>query len=108
SEDDGTERIPPKPSPGATPAGPDRHEIETGETAAERRRREGALGIRHEEESDSDDDDTPRQVPQSRGIRFADEAPPHKQESSPQQQQQQQGGEQSRPTKLRWGRNVGR
>ncbi|KAI7233001.1 Na+/H+ antiporter [Hortaea werneckii] len=109
SEDDGTERIPPKPSPGAAPAGPDRHEIETGETAAERRRREGALGIRHEEESDSDDDDTPRQVPQSRGIRFADEAPPgRKQESPSQQQQQQSQGEQSRPTKLRWGRNVGR
>ncbi|KAI7582688.1 hypothetical protein KC346_g18355, partial [Hortaea werneckii] len=111
SEDDGTERIPPKPQPGGVPAGPDRHEIETGETAAERRRREGALGIRHEEESDSDDDDTPRQVPQSRGIRFADEAPPARKQDSPpqpQQQQQQQQGEQSRPTKLRWGRNVGR
>ncbi|TAQ89625.1 hypothetical protein B7494_g2054 [Chlorociboria aeruginascens] len=45
---------------------------EESETAAERKRREAALGVRLEEE-DSDDDDTPRVPPpvKSRGIRFA-------------------------------------
>ena len=97
SEDDGTERIPPKPQAGASRD--NRLESETGETAAERRRREGALGLR-EEESDSDDDDTPRQVPQSRGIRFADEVPPPR----TQQNEQPQG----RQTRLRWGKDRGR
>jgi hypothetical protein len=46
---------------------------EVGETPAERRRREAALGVGRMEE-DSDDDDTPRVPPpvaKSRGIRFA-------------------------------------
>ncbi|KAK4200433.1 putative Na(+)/H(+) antiporter [Triangularia verruculosa] len=48
---------------------------EVAETAAERRRREAALGMSHAaEESDSDDDDTPRVPPPKPRIRFA-EAP---------------------------------
>jgi hypothetical protein len=47
---------------------------EEGETAAERKRREAALGVGGEQD-DSDDDDTPRVPPpaaqKSRGIRFA-------------------------------------
>ena len=80
SEDDGTERIPPSQLPpaqrsmGSTIARGGRFESDTeGETAAERRRREGALGIGAvDEDSDSDEDDngSPRQVPQS--IRFAE------------------------------------
>lgn len=45
-----------------------------GESAAERRRREAALGVGTEGQEDSDDDDTPRVPPpvaKSRGIRFA-------------------------------------
>lgn len=45
-----------------------------GESAAERRRREAALGVGTEDQEDSDDDDTPRVPPpvaRSRGIRFA-------------------------------------
>lgn len=45
-----------------------------GESAAERRRREAALGVGTEGQEDSDDDDTPRVPPpvaRSRGIRFA-------------------------------------
>jgi len=45
-----------------------------GESAAERRRREAALGVGLNNQDDSDDDDTPRVPPpvaRSRGIRFA-------------------------------------
>lgn len=45
-----------------------------GESAAERRRREAALGVGIDNQDDSDDDDTPRVPPpvaRSRGIRFA-------------------------------------
>lgn len=46
---------------------------ETGETPAERRRREYALGVTGDSrEDDSDDDDTLRVPPARRGIRFAD------------------------------------
>jgi len=72
----------------------DRQVSDAGETAAERRRREGALGLR-DEGSDSDEDDTPREVPQRQNIRFADEMPP-RQERQPRQ------------STLRWGKNVGR
>ena len=49
-------------------------EAEFLETAAEKRRREAALGVGGDGADDSDDDDTPRVPPpvaQSRGIRFA-------------------------------------
>jgi Na(+)/H(+) antiporter len=94
SEDDGTERVPPKAQGG--PSSPQQHPSDTGETAAERRRREGALGLRHDEDSsDSEDDDEPRQIPQQQrqNIRFADQAP---QERS------------ARQSTLKWGKNVGR
>jgi sodium/hydrogen antiporter len=48
-----------------------------GETAAERRRREAALGMgphQADGEEDSDDDDTPRVPPARKGIRFAEAA----------------------------------
>ncbi|KAK4668274.1 Na+/H+ antiporter [Podospora pseudoanserina] len=46
---------------------------EVAETAAERRRREAALGMSREpEESDSEDDDTPRVPPPKPRIRFAE------------------------------------
>ncbi|KAI2465937.1 alkali metal cation/H+ antiporter Nha1 C terminus-domain-containing protein [Annulohypoxylon bovei var. microspora] len=57
-----------------------REDNDVGETPAERRRREAALGVESgapEEDSDSDDDDTPRVPPARRGIRFAD-SPPNK------------------------------
>jgi hypothetical protein len=52
----------------------DRRRRLEGESAAERRRREAALGVGIEGQEDSDDDDTPRVPPpvaRSRGIRFA-------------------------------------
>lgn len=91
SEDDGTERVPP-PTRGREEHRPS----DTGETAAERRRREGALGLTTQD-SDSEEDDEPRQVPLTRGIRFADQQPPSTPNTS--------GGGQSR---LRWGKDVGR
>lgn len=96
SEDDGTDRVPPvaRGRQGlSVPRGEEHRPSDAGETAAERRRREGALGLR-EEESDSEEDDEPRQVSQRQNIRFADEDPPHRQ--SPRQ------------STLRWGKNVGR
>ncbi|KAK4632146.1 putative Na(+)/H(+) antiporter [Fulvia fulva] len=95
SEDDGTDRIPPARRHGASsnspPAQADRMTADTGETAAERRRREGALGITGRDDSDSEDDDQPREAPQTRSnIRFADE-------SATQQQPQR---------RLRWGKDV--
>lgn len=99
SEDDGTERIPP-PQSGPIPAtrstgsaipSSRRFVSDTeGETAAERRRREGALGVSREE-SDSEEDDTPRQAPQS--IRFAEPQRP------------EPAAERGGTSKLRWGAN---
>ena len=97
SDDDGTERIPPaqrrrqqQSEASAKQKAPANYSVE-GETAAERRRREGALGLRNEEEDSDEDEGRPRQPPkhavpanpdeesprspQSRGIRFADEGP---------------------------------
>ncbi|KAL9097000.1 MAG: hypothetical protein Q9165_000964 [Trypethelium subeluteriae] len=106
SDDDGTERVPPPHAVSATsprgggggggggPAMPahGRSHTQVGETAAERRRREGALGIsRREEDSSDEDESAPRQVPSGAvteegpvtseaaaaarvpGIRFADQ-----------------------------------
>lgn len=94
SDDDGTERVPPQravsasgPRPGSSAAASPSHgrsHTEEGETAAERRRREGALGL-YKEDSDSDEDESqPRQPPKhavsqsgpstrTPGIRFADQ-----------------------------------
>lgn len=101
SEDDGTERVPPKPqqiSSSSRGQGVGMSSDATGETAAERRRREGALGLRHEEDSsDSEEDDQPRRLPQATqpqaNVRFADQPdqPPPARQST-----------------LRWGKNVGR
>ena len=67
---------------------------DAGETAAERRRREGALGLNEQEESDSEEDDEPRAIPQNQNIRFADSLP---------------GDERpERKSTLKWGKNVGR
>jgi len=52
SEDDGTERVPPKPT--ASTAATEGNVNDGAETAAEKRRREGALGVR--DESDSEDE----------------------------------------------------
>lgn len=103
SDDDGTERIPPsrrRLQQGASPAKPKYTSIEStdGETAAERRRREGALGLRSQEDDSDEDDGRPRQPPghavsaepsesesprspPGRGIRFADE--PSRERSGP-------------------------
>ncbi|KAI1659574.1 alkali metal cation/H+ antiporter Nha1 C terminus-domain-containing protein [Daldinia decipiens] len=56
-----------------------REDNDLGETPAEKRRREAALGVDSggAEDSDSEDDDTPRVPPTRRGIRFAD-SPPNK------------------------------
>ncbi|KAI4725692.1 Na+/H+ antiporter [Aureobasidium sp. EXF-10728] len=65
-----------------------------GETAAERRRREGALGITQEDESDSEDEDNaPRQPPTN--IRFAE----------PQKPQQAATSSSGPTSRLRWGKN---
>ncbi|PNS19271.1 sodium/hydrogen antiporter [Sphaceloma murrayae] len=76
SEDDGTERVPPRIAPLQT-RGRQLNDTEE-ETAAERRRREGALGIRHGEvESESEEEED--EAPQRKGIRFAgDETPAEK------------------------------
>ncbi|KAL9087685.1 MAG: hypothetical protein Q9159_003497 [Coniocarpon cinnabarinum] len=99
SDDDGTERVPPSQrrhmQNQARPHGyADRttSSRDVGETAAERRRREGALGLVTQEEDSDEDEGRPRQPPrhttttassasdsprspQARGIRFADEEP---------------------------------
>ncbi|KAK5118981.1 hypothetical protein LTR62_000192 [Meristemomyces frigidus] len=129
SEDDGTARIPPPPAAsrggpsgdyfagavntargrttnskaGASASSPRKgHRGSEQETAAERRRREGALGLREEAESDSDEDGGPRAAPagatQRQAIRFAD------QPGSPRAESSGKG----RNTTLRWGRDVGR
>lgn len=53
SEDDGTERVPPQRHAGPAQSGSSRSTGEPGETAAERRRREGALGLRQEQPAQS-------------------------------------------------------
>lgn len=50
SEDDGTERVPPRPTGKSTAT----NDNDAGETAAERRRREGALGVRDESDSEEE------------------------------------------------------
>ncbi|KAF4551297.1 Alkali metal cation/H+ antiporter Nha1-like protein [Elsinoe fawcettii] len=105
SEDDGTERVPPRilPFRESKEKGREIGDNEE-ETAAERRRREGALGIRHGEDgSDSEDEEEEQQ---RKGIRFAgDETPergrkeaslePHKEESEEEEEPQ-------RPTGIRF------
>ena len=93
SDDDGTERVPPTATRGEA-SQTDRNLSDTVETAAERRRRLGALGIAQQEDSDSEEDDEPRQILQPPNIRFADQ-------SSPQTAQPRQSA-------LRWGKNIGR
>lgn len=107
SEDDGTDRVPParRPVPvtGASSISPHgRNVSDAGETAAERRRREGALGISREE-SDSEEEEEVTEAPQPRGIRFADqpEAPSRPAEGS-------SSTSRPRQSALRWGKNVGR
>jgi hypothetical protein len=59
------------------PSSTDNGKTDDGETAAERRRREAALGMAPHQadgEEDSDDDDTPRVPPARKAIRFADAA----------------------------------
>ncbi|KAK4504658.1 hypothetical protein PRZ48_002619 [Zasmidium cellare] len=113
SEDDGTERVPPTRARGrrgpvaGSSSSPHNRNISdtTGETAAERRRREGALGISKE---DSDSDEEPTSVAasgsNSRNIRFAEQSPRQRAGSSAAQDGQQQ----PRQRTLRWGKNVGR
>ncbi|KAI9810298.1 MAG: hypothetical protein M1827_006348 [Pycnora praestabilis] len=73
SDDDGTDRVPPRhhQSPPSASTQPQSNTLQrqvshlaTGETAAEKRRREAALGVSESGvESDSDDDNTDRQPP---------------------------------------------
>ncbi|SMY21551.1 unnamed protein product [Zymoseptoria tritici ST99CH_1A5] len=111
SEDDGTARIPPRragPSRAGSsqPAANDRSASnDAGETAAERRRREGALGIHQvEDESDSEDDNQARTPPSK--IRFADQ--PGGQASGSQTPTEGTGQPRQRQSVLKWGTNVGR
>lgn len=77
SEDDGTERVPPRaPGPPVSAVSSHRNSAFEGETAAERRRREGALGV-SKEESDSSEEES--NEPRRPGIRFADEPNPREQ-----------------------------
>ncbi|KAK0251810.1 hypothetical protein B0A54_11473 [Friedmanniomyces endolithicus] len=127
SEDDGTERVPPtttttaattvSTSQGGPIPGKHRPSRTPGETAAERRRREGALGLRETEESDSEEDEAPRVVSASSaaaaaaqqqqqrpaGIRFADEGA-----ASAGNPGREGGRGAGRQSTLRWGRDVGR
>ncbi|KAH6849910.1 alkali metal cation/H+ antiporter Nha1 C terminus-domain-containing protein [Chaetomium sp. MPI-CAGE-AT-0009] len=59
---------------GGKGSGDENDNEEQGETAAERRRREAALGMtpHADDGEDSDDDDTPRVPPSRKSIRFAD------------------------------------
>jgi hypothetical protein len=107
SEDDGTDRVPPPRStkPASAPLSRsvnDRNTSDAGETAAERRRREGALGIREEEEeSDTEEDDQARTP--NRNIRFADPPPQASSGTRTPENQPRQ-----RQSALKWGQNVGR
>jgi NhaP-type Na+/H+ or K+/H+ antiporter len=65
SEDDGTERVPPRPT-GKASANNDNNN--DGETAAEKRRRQGALGVR--DESDSEEDGTARQAQRQSTLKW--------------------------------------
>ena len=93
SDDDGTARIPPRravsppgPRAGSSTSHHGRPHTEEGETAAERRRREGALGLYQEDTSSDEDESQPRQPPKhavspggsarAPGIRFADQPSP--------------------------------
>ncbi|KAF2216413.1 hypothetical protein CERZMDRAFT_56121 [Cercospora zeae-maydis SCOH1-5] len=101
SEDDGTERVPParRPVGAASSASPhNRHVSDAGETAAERRRREGALGISRDE-SDSEEEEV-REAPQPREIRFADEPRTPAQST--------EDNSRPRQSALRWGKDRGR
>ncbi|KAF2718873.1 hypothetical protein K431DRAFT_322072 [Polychaeton citri CBS 116435] len=111
SEDDGTERIPPSRPVQMNERRRDQDGVapEVGETAAERRRREGALGIKHGgDDSDSEEDNEPRHSPQPAGqqpaIRFAEPSVPQPAARRDDDRQQ------TRATgpRLRWGKNVGR
>jgi Na(+)/H(+) antiporter len=104
SEDEDQGDNSPKASPSSaskpSPPAPTDDALNDGETAAERRRREGALGLRAEQDSDSEDDNEPRQPPsgaqrpqQPTNIRFADQTASQNTE---------------RQSALRWGKNVGR
>ena len=80
SDDDGTERVPPKTLRSLVEVPADTEAASSQrETAAERRRREAALGMGGSEASDSDDDDEPRlhraAVQEPTRIRFADQPP---------------------------------
>lgn len=121
SEDDGTERVPPSsrhiedhvntyfaprhpdPAPRAsTNRVPQRPSTVEAETAAERRRREGALGFSKETSDSEEEDDGPRAASsqaepapsQRAGIRFADQ--PKNEAQQPQK------------TGIRWGADRGR
>ncbi|KAF2148182.1 hypothetical protein K461DRAFT_233284 [Myriangium duriaei CBS 260.36] len=67
SEDDGTERVPPRVSNLRAERQDDTEE----ETAAERRRREGALGIGRQQDSDSEEDEPTSRSGSRTNIRFA-------------------------------------
>ena len=91
SDDDGTERVPPSRRRQHSPAHVQRAEsdyfgrgalVEGEETAAERRRREGALGLTRDDSDSDEDESQPREPPrhavpanpqERRGIRFADQ-----------------------------------
>ncbi|KAG8631490.1 hypothetical protein KVT40_000630 [Elsinoe batatas] len=94
SEDDGTERVPPRvvPLKGKGRQMSDNEE----ETAAERRRREGALGIRRGDEgSDSEDD-----AEAAKGIKFAGDAtPPRGRKEAPLEPHQEESEEDEEPQK---------
>lgn len=84
---------------GSHPQQRSRPESDTeGETAAERRRREGALGVSREESDSEDDDNTPRQPPTN--IRFAEPARPQQAATS---SSNAEGN--TRTSRLRWGKN---
>jgi len=120
SEDDGTDRVPPRARSGTESSdhqpADDQNETAAerrrregalgisssqpseaeGETAAERRRREGALGVSAQDSDSEDDDAGPRDAPQRQSIRFADQAQEAASNTTPRQ------------STLRWGKNVGR
>lgn len=77
SDDDGTERVPPTVGPSSSAHDAERQLSTSDETAAERRRRMGALHgtAATGEHSSSSESEAEQQAPQNRGIRFADQAP---------------------------------
>jgi hypothetical protein len=81
--------------------------LHDGETAAERRRREGALGIGAAQDSDSEDDNEPR-LPPNVHLQQQQQQQPQQPRTNIRFADQTASASAGRQSALRWGKNVGR